>query len=119
IQVGPVTVTFTNANCVNQNWCSLIISASSTIEPPADGAVTVTFTVTLALGATSPGRAKAWLVSQLAWLPDPPEDLAKCRARSTSVYPGEGHVVVPVFVTVTGKVWVWPEIHVVGALLRL
>src|SRR5229473_131104 len=85
IQVGPLTVTFTAEVCVNQNWCSLIISASRIKEPPPDGAVMVTLTVALPLGATSAPRAKAWLVSQCDCCEEPPATVVKWRSRSTSV----------------------------------
>ena len=50
------------AQLLNQNCCSLTISASRTGAGP-DGALTVTVQVTLALGGTSDGSAKRWSLS--------------------------------------------------------
>src|SRR5438309_1613909 len=80
--VCDVTLMSAGAHCCgdavtasNQNWCSLIISASSTVEPA--GALNVKLTVVLAPGATSPPSASAWLVSQCDELAEPPAELAK------------------------------------------
>src|SRR6266852_7484124 len=50
---GGFTVTATEATCVNQNWCSLIISASRNMEPVVDGAANVIVTVTFAAPSTT------------------------------------------------------------------
>src|SRR5260221_12375084 len=90
--------------CLNQNWCSLIISASRYIEPEPAGPFNAPVTTALFPGARSAASGKAWLVSQYACLADPPVRLVKCRSRSTRFVPLDGQVVFPLLVTVTGKV---------------
>ena len=114
---GDATDTFADPHCWNQNSCSLIISASSTIEPFVRGAVTLTVTVTLAPGLTSAGSEKAWLVSQCDWLGAPPVEVAKWRSRSTSLNPVDGHVAPPMLLTVTLTFWLCPAAQLVGAWL--
>src|SRR6267143_3232140 len=115
----PFTVTGTKAHCTgdvvtlsNQNWCSLIISASRTLAPT--GGVTVKLTVALAPGATSAGSGFARLLSQVPDVAEPPEAVAKWMSRSTSLAPVEGHVMLPVLVALTEKVWLTPCVHFVG-----
>src|ERR1700675_734362 len=113
-QTAAATLTLTGDHCWNQNSCSLIISASSTIAPILAGAVQVTFRVTLAPGARSAGNPKALLFSQYASFTEPPARVVKWRSRSTFVNPIEGQVETPALVTVTGNVWLWPATQLVG-----
>src|SRR5438445_681812 len=117
--VCDVTLMSAGAHCCgdavtasNQNWCSLIISASRTFAPR--GGVTVKLTVALAPGATSAGSGFARLLSQVPEVAEPPEAVAKWMSRSTSLAPVDGHVMLPVLVTLTEKVRLTPCVHSMG-----
>src|SRR5438309_562103 len=117
--VCVVTLMSAGAHCCgdavtasNQNWCSLIISASRTFAPT--GGVTVKVTVALAPGATSAGSGFARLLSQVPEVAEPPEAVAKWMSRSTSLAPVDGHVMLPVLVALIEKVWLTPCVHFVG-----
>src|SRR4029077_4405765 len=90
---------------LNQNSCSLIISASRYMRPTLGGGATVTVNVTLAPGATLPARLYALLVSQYDDSAEPPVRVVKWRPRSTLFAMPDGHVWLPLLVSVIGNVW--------------
>src|SRR5438309_385507 len=114
--------TATGAQSENQNCCSFTISPSSTMGFPAAGAVTVTCRVTLWPGARSCGSDTRWSVSQACRYEavcagQPPAEVEKCNPRRTGVLPPDGQGWLPVLVTLTVTLWVWPGCQVFGTTL--